>query len=166
MSGGVGDEDNILTALGDRQDSRILIIERSDEDDIVYRTTSAILIVICSNEEGLPQLSFISKCIAPLGNTVAEPGGTSFMIKRAPFSARNPAFNVPFTAKLISVARGCVCGVLNPQGPRKPIVIATPLPTRAGNESLSAATVWPAAPVVNPEGGCRKSKTYCRREQC
>ena len=69
----------------------------------------------------LPQPVFISKWIAPLGKTDALPGGRSLTMKRAPFSLRSPARRVPFTEKLISVARGWVCGVLIAHGPRKPM---------------------------------------------
>lgn len=69
----------------------------------------------------LPHPMFISKWIAPLGNTVAEPGGRLFIMKRPPFSLRSPVRRVPLTEKLISVARGCVCGVLSAQGPNVPM---------------------------------------------
>ena len=89
----------------------------------------------------------------------AEPAGTSFMTNRAPFSIKKPVCRVPFTAKLNSVARGCVCGVFMPQGPRKPIVMAMPLPITAGKLADDAMTVCPAAPSVSPTGGWRKSNT-------
>ena len=41
------------------------------------------------------------------------------------------------------------------------MVIAIPLPMIAGKLAEDAATVWPAAPVVTPEGGFKKSKTNC-----
>lgn len=59
-----------------------------------------------------------------LGNTDAVPGGRSFTMKRAPFSVSNPARSVPFTEKLISVALGCVWGVLIAQGPNVPIAMS------------------------------------------
>ena len=40
------------------------------------------------------------------------------------------------------------------------MVIATPLPMTAGKFSEEAATVWPPAPVVTPEGGAKKLKRY------
>ena len=80
-------------------------------------------------------------------------------MKRAPFSVKTPVDNVPFTAKLNSVARGCVWGVLYPQGPKNPIVIAIPVPIRAGNVPELAVTECPPAPVVTPPDGCKKSKT-------
>jgi hypothetical protein len=58
-----------------------------------------------------------------MGKTVAAPGGRSLITKRAPFSDNSPVRRVPLTEKLISVARGCVWGVLIEQGPRNPIAI-------------------------------------------
>lgn len=58
-----------------------------------------------------------------MGKTVAAPGGRSLTTKRAPFSVNSPVRRVPLTEKLISVARGCVWGVLIEQGPRNPIAI-------------------------------------------
>lgn len=71
------------------------------------------------------QDGFISKWIAPCGKTVAEPGAISIIAKRAPFSARKPARRVVLREKLISVARGWVCGVFIPHGPKKPMAIKT-----------------------------------------
>ena len=42
------------------------------------------------------------------------------------------------------------------------MVMATPLPMRAGKLEEEAATVCPPSPVVTPEGGLRKSKVYYR----
>ena len=47
-----------------------------------------------------------------------------------------------------------------PQGPRKPMVIATPFPITAGKFSEDKATVCPPAPVVTPDGGAKKLKRY------
>lgn len=45
--------------------------------------------------------------------------------------------------------------------PKKPMVIATPLPMTAAKFAEEASTVWPPAPVTTPLGGFRKSKTNC-----
>ena len=55
-----------------------------------------------------------------------------------------------------------MCGVFIPQGPKNPMVIETPFPMTAGKFSDEAATVWPPAPVVMPEGGAKKLKRYYR----
>ena len=65
----------------------------------------------------------LGKKVFTTGKTVAEPAGRSFTTNRAPFSVRSPVRSVPFTEKLISVARGCVCGVLIAQGPRNPMAV-------------------------------------------
>ena len=107
-----------------------------------------------------PVSSQLEAASLPWGKTAADPGGISCKTNLAPFSARKPPLKDPFTAKLNSVARGCVCGVFMPQGPRKPIVIAMPFPTSAGIFSDDAATLCPAAPVDTPVVECKKSKTY------
>ena len=78
---------------------------------------------------------------------------------------------------LNSVARGWVCGVLKPHGPRKPTyedrgelgvgvwskgrsertVMAIPVPIRAGKLAPEAPTVCPPFPIVSPlpPGGVR-----------
>ena len=72
----------------------------------------------------------------------------------------NDVFTRPSTRMLISALRGCVCGVLKPQGPRNPTVIAVLEPMRGGNDWRLAATVEPPEPtVLEFAGGARKSKT-------
>lgn len=66
---------------------------------------------------------------------------------------------------LTSVARGWTCGVLKPQGPRKPRVMEADVPMRAGKPLRSALTVWPPWPVVMPVVAVLKSKTKSASER-
>lgn len=70
-------------------------------------------------------------------------------------------------AMLNSVARGCVCGVFRPQGPRKPNVMATLLPTSAGKVAWVAWTVRPSLPEppISSGVGLKKSKTKSASER-
>ena len=43
--------------------------------------------------------------------------------------------------------------------PKKPMVMATPLPTTAAKFAEDASTVWPPEPLTTPLGGLRKSNT-------
>ena len=52
-----------------------------------------------------------------------------------------------------SAARGCTCGVLKPQGERKPIVTLPEEPTSAGKVEWSARTVRPPKPETTPSSG-------------
>ena len=52
------------------------------------------------------------------------------------------------TTMFSSAARGWTCGVLKPQGPRKPSVMLPWEPMRAGKVSRSALTVLPPIEVL------------------
>lgn len=71
-----------------------------------------------------------------------------FAMGGTPFSATNSVPSRPSMMMLISELRGWIWGVLKPQGPRKPTVMATPVPMRAGKTLRSALTVKPPLPVV------------------
>lgn len=60
------------------------------------------------------------------GRSIPWPPVILLTMNREPVSVIIPFCNVPFTRYRNSAARGCVCGVFIPQGPRKPARSATP----------------------------------------
>lgn len=74
---------------------------------------------------------------------------------RERFSKMNWVDKEPEIRTKSSALRRCTCGVLKPQGPRNPTVMAAEVPMRAGKETRSAETVAPPLPAVlaAPVGG-------------
>lgn len=64
------------------------------------------------------------------------------------FSKMNCVDKEPEIRTKSSALRRWTCGVLKPQGPRNPTVMAAEVPMRAGKETLSAETVAPPLPAV------------------
>lgn len=77
-----------------------------------------------------------------MGNTVpwnwlsVEETSAFWPAATSPFSRNMPKFRVPETTVRNSVARGWTCGVLRPQGLRKPRVVEMPREVRIGKVSM------------------------------
>ena len=67
---------------------------------------------------------------------------------RERFSKMNCVDKEPEIRTNSSALRRWTCGVLKPQGPRNPTVMAAEVPMRAGKETRSARTVAPPLPAV------------------
>lgn len=94
-------------------------------------------------------------CKLPCGKTVSCQGSRLVETVGEPFSKMNCVAKEPEIRTKSSALRRCTCGVLKPQGPRNPTVMAAEVPMRAGNETRSAETVAPPLPAVlaAPVGG-------------
>ena len=81
------------------------------------------------------------------------------LLLKTPFSGSISVMRRPWTTIWISTDRGCTCGVLKPQGPRKPTAIPAPVPTSAGNDLRLAMIKSPPFPPLPLSAGLPKSKT-------
>ena len=85
---------------------------------------------------------------------------------RERFSKMNCVDKEPEIRTKSSALRRWTCGVLKPQGPRNPTVMAAEVPTRAGKKTRSAETVAPPLPAVTaaPVGGAVYEKMKSESE--